>query len=272
MQLLDPWSEPLPAAWRQMEEVPSHKQIASIFLVPSCDMVCPFCAADTDLDTMAAAQARLLLRELRQRNIRNVVFGGGEPYLWPHNLHELCEFAQDLGHFVQVCTNGGTLPSDFAESRAVDRFVLPLEAMNPELHDRLRIWPRGGGRHHAAILTRLRQLTEAEKPFTISTVVTRSNIQEVEAIGRFLLCLAQSGARLHAWHLYRFIAVGRAGSRNAGAHAITSEEFSNACRLARASAPRVAIYGRMNMRRPSSVEYFWLQRGTLQIGSIAYDR
>lgn len=245
------------------------KQIASLFLLPDCNAACAFCAAERDFSTMSFAQAVGLVDDLARCPIRNVVLGGGEPFLWPHDLLALAREAKARGFFVQVCTNGLALPEGFATLPWIDRYILPLESAEPRIHDRLR---GSGAGHHALVLEALARLAGARRSFTISTVVTALNVAGIGALARVVDGLARDGAPLHAWHLYRFLPVGRAGARNRERLAIEPERFLAAWHEARAAAPQVRIFRRDDMLASSSVEFFWAEGAAIRTGSEAWSR
>lgn len=249
-----------------IDRLPAGKQIASLFLLPQCDMTCSFCASEEDFSVMSYAQAEGLLQALRARSIRNVVFGGGEPFLWPHGLERLTGLARDLGFLVQVCTNGVTLPTGYEHVSSVDRYILPLESMDPAIHDGLRAHSTS---HHRLVLERIDALAGSGRQLTVSTVVTRDNVDRLAEVGRFLSRLTERGVDVHAWHLYRFLPIGRRGTRNANRLAITYDEFVEACARVRSHAASFRVYRRDNMLRSSSVEFFWFENGRLEIGSKA---
>lgn len=241
-----------------------RKSIASLFLTPRCDMSCRFCASETDFSVMTFDQAEALLRALACRSVRNVVFGGGEPFQWPHDLLELTAVARDLGFLVQVCTNGLCLPDRFERVATIDRYLLPLESMDSERHDALR---RSAMGHHRVVRSRIERLAGSGRELTVSTVVTRENHDELGEIARFLRQSRDSGVAIHAWHLYRFLPVGRGGQPNAARLDLSVERFRRACGSARLAAEGIRVYRRDDMLRSSRVEFFWFERGELQIGS-----
>lgn len=205
-----------------------------------------------------------LLENLRKRGFDSVVFGGGEPSLWPHGLGQLTRRARRLGFVVQVCTNGVGLPAGFAGDPSVDRYILPIESMDPAIHDRLRIHDDG---HHALMLRRVEELAGSGRELTISTVITRDNLGEVDKIADYLRRAQSRGVRLHAWHLYRFLPVGRGGRPNARRLGVSRGEFREACAHAKSAGLDFPVYRRDNMLRSSSVEFFWAEQGRMQIGS-----
>lgn len=247
-----------------LPEFDSRKRIASLFLLPDCDMACRFCASERDFSPMELERAVWLLHALREQGFVSVVFGGGEPLLWPHGLARLTDLARRLGFLVQVCTNGVNLPDGFADDPGIDRYILPLEAADPAIHDRLRVHPGG---HHAVVLRRIDELAGSGRELTISTVITRDNGGEIDALARYLLGARSRGVALHAWHLYRFLPVGRGGRPNAQRLAVPRAEFLAACGRAKRAGLDFPVYRRDNMLRSSSVEFFWVEQGALQIGS-----
>jgi MoaA/NifB/PqqE/SkfB family radical SAM enzyme len=249
-----------------IDRLPARKHIASLFLLPQCDMSCSFCASESDFSVMSYVQAEDLLRALRGRSIHNVVFGGGEPFLWPHDLERLTRLARDLGFLVQVCTNGVSLPAGFERLASIDRYILPLESMDPIIHDRLRSHPDG---HHRLVMDRIDSLAGAGRQLTVSTVVTRDNVDHLGEVAEFLGRSAARGVDVHAWHLYRFLPVGRGGTVNADRLEITFDEFVNSCAEVRRRELPFRVYRRDNMLRSSSVEFFWFENGRLEIGSKA---
>lgn len=247
-----------------LPDLDPRKRIASFFLLPDCNMACTFCGSETDFAVMSKVQAESALVELAAQGLRNVVLGGGEPFLWPHGLRDLARLAKGLGFTVQVCTNGIHLPPGFAGLAEFDRFILPLEALDPAVHDRLRHHPGG---HHAVVMARLQALVEARRELTVSTVVTKQNLQELPALAAFLGGLKGRGARLHAWHLYRFLPVGRSGARHAATLATDFPTYARAVDGARKADLGFPVYRRSDMLHASSVAYVWAEEGGLRLGA-----
>jgi MoaA/NifB/PqqE/SkfB family radical SAM enzyme len=239
------------------------KRIASIFLLPDCAMACAFCGSATGFDTFSRIQAEGVLADLAAQGVRNVVLGGGEPLQWPHGLGDLARFAKGLGFTVQLCTNGVRLPEDLAGLGAVDRFILPLESDGPEAHDRLRRHPGG---HHALVWRRLEALREAGREITLSTVVTRENLDHLPRLAAQLRGFQAKGARLHAWHLYRFLPIGRGGAPNAGRLATDAEAYRSAVEAVKQEGLGFPVYRRSDMVHASTVAYVWAEGGALKVG------
>ncbi|MFN8012682.1 MAG: radical SAM protein [Holophagaceae bacterium] len=240
-----------------------RKRIASLFLLPDCNMACDFCGSEGGFDTMSRTQAEGALADLAAQGVRNLVLGGGEPLLWPHGLGDLARLAKGMGCTVQLCTNAIHLPEALDGLDAVDRFILPLEAADPAVHDRLRHHPGG---HHALVWRRLEALRAAGREVTLSTVVTRENLDGLGDLAVALRALGARGARIHAWHLYRFLPIGRSGARHADRLATDTEAYRAAVEAARREDLGFPVYRRSDMVHASSVAYVWAEGGRLKVG------
>ena len=244
-----------------------RKRIASLFLTPLCDMGCRFCASESDFSVMSFDEATSLLSALRGR-VDGVVLGGGEPFLWPHDLAKLACLACDMGLRVQVCTNGVSMPTGFDRIEAIHRYILPLEAMDPALHDTLRIRPGGG--HHGIVMDRIEVLAKAGREITLSTVVTSKNISELQAIAEWLTWQSLVGLKVHAWHLYRFLPVGRGGVPHGQELTVDREAYLQACDAMKSAGLPFQVMRRDDMTRASTVEFCWFENGRLRLGSEAF--
>ncbi len=242
------------------------KRIASLFLLPDCELACRFCASGGGFDTMSPERAEGLLHSLREQGFRSVVLGGGEPLLWPHDLRRLARRARSLGLQVQISTNGVAWPEHFERETGIDRFILPLEGDTAPLHDGLRRAPGLADGHHALVLRRLAALRAADREFTIATVVTRENLHALPRMAALLDRWAAAGARIHAWHLYRFLPIGRLGFRRGSELGLTEDAFRAACLPLQARPRPFLVLRRPDMPHSREVAFFWFQNGLLQTG------
>jgi MoaA/NifB/PqqE/SkfB family radical SAM enzyme len=242
-----------------LRDIPRDKWIAAIYLLPDCNMGCTFCGSELGFDVLDPTLARRMLMDLKDRGFTQVVLGGGEPLLWPHGVVDLARAAQELGFLVQLCTNG-TLLEGLERETAFDRFILPLEALAPARHDRLRVLPGG---HHAQVMVALDRLQSAGRSVSLSTVVTRENLGELPALAEDLARRKREGLAIHAWHLYRFLPMGREGRTHAEL-ATSREAYRAAVDLTRAVDRGFPIYRRSDMLRSSSVAYVWSEGGRLR--------
>lgn len=246
---------------------PSIKTIAVLMLHADCDMRCQFCITDDYLECMSLEQYTNTLDHLEKQGFDNIVLGGGEPFCWPHGLPVAAKLAKDRGFCVQVGTNGVAMPDDDAYPQWVDRYVLPLDASNRVIHNQLRPLPGAASGHHELMVRRLKQMRRHQRVVTVSTVISRANLDGIINIGNNLADYVASGGRLHAWHLYRFIPEGRGGKPNAALLGISDEEFNTVVAKARSQYYPFTLFKRPNMRHSSTVDFFWYENGELCVGS-----
>ncbi len=240
--------------------------VAVVFLQPDCNMRCTFCVTEDDFDPLSFEDALALLDGLAGRGVRTVVLGGGEPLAWPGDALRLAAEAKARGLTVQVGTNGVALPHGFAELDCVDRWVLPLESTDPAVHQELRRHGRG---HHALVLSRLRELQRARKPVTLSTVLTAPNLSGIADLARHLDAYHAVSQNVHAWHLYRFLPLGRGGARHRAELDITAEDYAAACARVTELGLPFRVFRRSDMYRSKTVEFFWSENGEVRSGSEA---
>lgn len=240
--------------------------VAVVFLQPQCNMTCTFCVTEDDFDPIRFEDAVELLDHLVERGVRSVVFGGGEPFQWPGDVLQLAAKARARGLLVQVGTNGIGLPHDFAGLECVDRWVLPLESTDPEVHQAMR---HHRGRHHALILERLAELQRVHKSVTLSTVVTAVNRSGLPDLARFLVDYHAGGGNVHGWHLYRFLPLGRGGEVHRAELDISADAYRLACEEVLELELPFRVFRRRDMYRSRTVEFFWSKDGRVVSGSQA---
>ena len=251
------------------------RTIAAVFLLPKCDMGCSFCGSELGFDQLRFDEALELFNALARAGYSNLVLGGGEPALWRdghRHLGDLASAAKERGFLVQVNTNGIALPTEpsrhYLDWAGVDRFILPLDGATADSHDALRITlsPKPGG-HFKLVERRVAECIERGRELTFGTVLTAGSATEVDGLVELLRERLAAGARIHAWHLYRFQAVGRGGVGAATKLAIESRPYREACRRAKAAGLPFPVYQRDDMLHSTTVEFFWHEAGRLRIGS-----
>jgi pyruvate-formate lyase-activating enzyme len=236
-------------------------RIAVLFLQPQCNMTCRFCITQDGFSVMDPEDVRALLDGLARLGIGNVIFGGGEPLAWPYDLLGPARYARELGMTVQVGSNGIGLAPRIMQSPALDRFILPLESAEARVHNRLR---RARGGHHAIILDRLEALADLGREVTLSTVITRANRDGLMALAEWIAGYQARGGRVHAWHLYRFLALGRGGSIAGAALGTTADEYRAACAAVGAAFPGLPVLKRPDMTRSRTVGFYWMENDQIR--------
>jgi len=235
-------------------------------------MKCPFCITSDQTESFPFDEAVALLRRLRSQSVKYVVLGGGEPTLWRGDLFRLAKEAKGLGFIVQLGTNSIALSPGFEYADEIDRYVIPLEAMDEKIHNRLRPYRES---HYAIVRDRLQKLKHARKSLTVSTLITRENIVSITALAHFLRTYSEQ-SRLHAWHLYKLIPFGRGGAMHANELDIPDSDYWRVCRQIQAMKLPFKVYCRGDMYHSKNVEFFWYEKGAVhrgadQWGDVSWD-
>jgi|GEM_PF-349531 len=253
-------------------KVTASKSIAVVMLHGDCNMHCRFCITDSHVEAMSQDAYERALSHLEVEGFRNIVIGGGEPFCWQGGVRHAAESAKSRGFYVQVGTNGILMPDRDVYHHCIDRYVLPLDAADAAGHDSLRSIPGGTESHHALILRRLAQVRDWGYSVTVSTVVSRKNLEHIVVIGDLLADYVAGGGCLHAWHLYCFVPRGRGGSRAAAALGISRDEFNEAAGRVHAQHYPYVVFKRPDMRHSATVDFFWQENGGLRAGSEVWGK
>jgi MoaA/NifB/PqqE/SkfB family radical SAM enzyme len=236
-------------------------KVAVLMLTPQCNMHCGFCGAEAGFDSIPYADAAALVDRLAAGGTQSLVLGGGEPFLWKQDLFKLAHHARQRGLLTQVGSNGTLAPQDDAALHEFDRWILPVESMDAAVHDGMR--PYEGGHLHQVrhLLERLRRLG---REATVSTLVSQENFEPLGRIGAWLQDYQEGGGRLHAWHLYKFLPVGRGGRFQAARFATDPEDFNALGALLKRRYPALKIYLRPDMYHSKETSFYWWHEGALQ--------
>lgn len=237
------------------------QKIAVIMLLANCNMQCPFCINEESMQAFTLEQAKALIDQLVQEKVSVVVLGGGEPTLWKPNVFLLASYAKSKGLLTQVGTNGILLPENYASNVNVDRYVMPLDGVTPAVHNYMRPTQKN---HYQLMLQRFEELQNANKTLTVSTVVSKQNLHEVEKIGEFLEVINKKSNFIHAWHLYKFVPEGRGGATNADELLISQDQYDTIATCETAKKHSFKVFRRDNMFESQTVEFFWRQDGKLK--------
>lgn len=238
------------------------KRFAVVFLLPHCDIRCKFCVTEDNFDVFPPDRARELLAPFKESGVEGLIFGGGEPTLWPGNLRTLAGEARELGFSVQIGTHAMNLPHGFESWNEVTRWVIPLESADQGPHNRLR--PTGMN-HHAMIQQRLSALGQVGRSVTVSTVVTAENIAGLPALGQWLSDYASRFGNLHAWHLYRLVEKGRMGSVYGPGLQVPLKDYRQVVNKLKAGLNGdFNIFRREDMPHSREVDFFAFRDGELR--------
>ena len=166
-----------------------HPYEVQALLLNACNLKCVYCRCpDIKTALLSTAQWLELIRNLASVGTMRIKFQGGEPTL-RNDFRELSAEAHALGLTTAVITNGLEVAAQPALLDHLDEMVASLDAVTPEIHDRLR----GQGTHPQVVraidVARARGL----RVFVVM-VASRPNLCEVEAMLEF--CEAR-GVGLH---------------------------------------------------------------------------
>lgn len=237
--------------------------VAVVFLLPACNMDCSFCVTEDDFESIDPSRLDALLAALAIGGTRTVIFGGGEPFLWKGDLLAAADRAHELGLLVQVGTNGTRLPDGFETLGQIDRWVLPIESTDPTIHDSMRVHRSS---HHARILDRLERLGRARREVTLSTVLAQPNTPGLVELGRWIRAYHGRHRNVHAWHLYRFLPLGRGGTRHREELEIPPADYDRAAQAVLEMDLPFRVFRRSDMYHSATVDFFWQENGRILRG------
>jgi MoaA/NifB/PqqE/SkfB family radical SAM enzyme len=229
-------------------------RVAVVMLTPACDMACPYCGAESGFRALGEGEAAGLMEGLARAGFRSVVLGGGEPFCWGGDLRRLAAAAKARGLEVQVGSNLRRLPVDAPRWDEVDRWVLPLEAAEAEAHDALR---PGLPSHFGVVRAALESFQRAGREVTVSSVARPGAEGDLHGLGAFLRAQRLRGLRLHAWHLYRFQAMGRGGASHAARFQQTERAWGALSGGLRSQFPDLPLLLRPDLLHSREVAFFW---------------
>jgi radical SAM protein with 4Fe4S-binding SPASM domain len=146
----------------------------------ACDLRCTHCYIDAGRKRpgeMSTREVFAVLDDLAALGAFSIVFAGGEPYLRP-DFPEILNHAAQLGFVIAVVTNGTFLTPEIVRGIPRERCRLTLSVDGLEAHHAIR-----GGRSTIELMKqRLRLLRDEGVPHSISTVISKANIGELEAL------------------------------------------------------------------------------------------
>lgn len=238
-----------------------------LMLQPKCNMACSFCVTEDSMQTMSFEIAQKLLSDFRDREFTSVIFGGGEPFFWPHDLKKIIMYAKELGLKTQLGTNTIKLPENLQEWAFVDRWVIPLDGVSEKTHNTLRPYQ---GRHLQIVTEALQKLKAAGHSVTVSTVVTQVNQQEVNQVGEHLRGLQDSAQKfIHAWHIFKFLPFGRGGKLHQSELEVSNTDYENIIIKAREQKLPFKVFKRKDMLLSKTVEFYWVENQKIMLQSKA---
>ncbi|MCK4476468.1 MAG: radical SAM protein [Methanophagales archaeon] len=171
-----------------------------------CNLKCIHCHAfggDASYaeDELSKEEGMALIDQIASSDIRSFVFTGGEPLL-REDLFDLIEYAKSMGFTVFIATNGTLITKEVAKLlREFDvGVVIGLDAMNPEIHDRIR----GVEGAFDAVIEGIENCIAENLYLHLNIVASRPNFDEIERIIDF-----GTEIGVYSYFIYRFVPFGR---------------------------------------------------------------
>jgi radical S-adenosyl methionine domain-containing protein 2 len=197
----------------------------------TCNYACDFCfhtAKTSHREEIESMKAALTL--LRDAGMKKVNFSGGEPFLYPKLLGELCEFcAVTLGVAVTIVSNGSKITEEWLMlyKRHVDYIAISCDTMSEDTSVELGRHDGSGKYDHVSKVRKAAALVKAAGVgLRINTTVTALNRDE--DMREFIRGLAPK-----RWKVFQMLLVegenfglSRANNRDATRLVITAAQFA----------------------------------------------
>ncbi|MDA8169044.1 MAG: GeoRSP system radical SAM/SPASM protein [Nitrospiraceae bacterium] len=176
--------------------IPSAPVTVNWAVTNACNFRCKHCysRADTkeELDFEALCA---IVRKLAQAKVFSVNFGGGEPLL-RKDLPGIARLAADLGLTVSMNSNGFLVSADMARKLKEAGFAkvgISIDSPKPQVHDQFR----GVAGSHEKALAALAHLKEAGIETSISSVICKINIGDIDGLVQMALSAGVSNINFH---------------------------------------------------------------------------
>lgn len=116
--------------------VANRVKSVNYFISRECNYKCKFCFhTQTNTNKLSIGRSKLGLQLLEHSGTQKINFAGGEPFLNPQLLGELCQYAhQECNMAVSIISNGSLIKPDWMEQYGeyVDILGVSVDSFNPE--------------------------------------------------------------------------------------------------------------------------------------------
>jgi radical SAM protein with 4Fe4S-binding SPASM domain len=187
-----------------------------------CNLTCTHCyinAGHPRENELTLDEIKGVLDDLKSIGTFSVVLAGGEPYLRP-DFPEILEYAAKLDFIIAVVTNGSYLTPEILARVPRDNCRITLSVDGMEAHNLIR----GGLSTFTLMQQKLALMKEMDIPCSISTVISKANIHELEKLLQWCM------ERDIIFRTVTFNPLGR-GLDNLNIHALSKEDASTSANL-----------------------------------------
>ncbi len=192
-----------------------------------CNYSCGFCfhtAKSSFVLSLEEAMTGLLL--LKKAGMKKLNFAGGEPFLKPQFLGDLCKYAKEELHLesVTIVSNGSKIREEWMAKygRYVDIIAISCDSFDEATNIKIG---RGKGKHLESVMRVRQWCTDFDIKFKLNTVVNRHNWEED---------MNTAISRLHParWKVFQVLIIqgendGENTKRNAQNLTISDQQFQN---------------------------------------------
>jgi MoaA/NifB/PqqE/SkfB family radical SAM enzyme len=187
-----------------------------------CNLSCSHCYIDAGRarpNELSFEEIVSLLDDLKALGAFSLVFAGGEPYLRP-DFPAIVEYAAKLDFIIAIVTNGSFLTRDVLARVPRSNCRITLSVDGIQTHNLIR----GGHSTFELMTEKLALVNEMGIPVSISTVISKANIHELEELLEWCI------ARDIIFRTVTFNPLGR-GLANLSTHALAKEDAEASANL-----------------------------------------
>ncbi len=176
--------------------IPSAPITINWAITNRCNFGCDHCYSRSDTsEELDIDEVNAILEKLAAAKVFSLNFGGGEPLL-RKDLLDAARRAADLGFTVSMNSNGYLIDGDRAlriKDAGFSKVGISIDSPRPEVHDRFR----GTKRSHEKAISALAFLKQAGIETSISSVICRINIDDVDGLIEMALSTGVSNINFH---------------------------------------------------------------------------
>lgn len=151
-----------------------------------CNSKCKHCIRwklKKSKNDLSSEGAKRVIRELKEEGVKSISFAGNEP-LMRKDIYGLVGYANDLGIFTSINTNGLLLNKKNAESlikNGIGAFIFSLDSCEKKDHDYIRGVPGSFDKIFEVVKTirELREKLNKKIDVQVTTVVNKKNVKQL---------------------------------------------------------------------------------------------
>lgn len=159
-----------------------------------CNQDCIYCFRALGLPECTLAQNMKILDYIRDTNVKELTWSGGEPFMYPH-LAELLKKASVYNIKNKINTNASLfIPKIDSIVDYVDNFTFSLDSINRDINTRLG----RGWEHYKNVDSAVTYLknNHSSKTITINIVASRLNVDNIGPLIDYLNSIDINGVRV----------------------------------------------------------------------------